>query len=57
MELRDNKRIQNKIFFYTNEENLHKKALLESFGVIVKYKDLSHIDLYDFTLNEILKQK
>lgn len=56
-ELGDKKGMQNKIYFYTNEENFHKNALLKSFGVEVKYKDLNHIDLYDYTLNQISKHK
>lgn len=48
--------IRNKIFFYTNEENPHKRSLLKSFGVDVKFKNVSHIELYDYALNEISKQ-
>lgn len=56
-ELNDKQGIRNKIYFYTNEENSHKSALLKSFGVEVKFKKVSHTELYEYAINEIAKHK
>jgi hypothetical protein len=46
-------KIDNNIIYYTNDLDLSKHELLNSFNVKVVYKKYSHLELYEYAINQL----